>query len=150
SERELYYTLLYCLWVDLISLLFMPFRYHFVNINKNWTEAQSYCRQTYTDLATINNVKEMNKLKSTVEGKVVHYAWTGLQKGDGQKWQWSLNDNSAYYNWSSGEPNNAANSNSCVNMYANGKWNDDNCLTSFAFVCYTGKTCAVYEVAFFT
>uniref|UniRef100_A0A3B1KGF6 C-type lectin domain-containing protein n=1 Tax=Astyanax mexicanus TaxID=7994 RepID=A0A3B1KGF6_ASTMX len=112
---------------------YVPHRYHFVN--KNWTEAQSYCRQTYTDLATINNMNEMKKLKNTLKNKDGNYVWIGLNRGNTGKWGWSLgggnlkNVGVSYRNWSSGEPNNARAGNEfCVAMFnTNGKWLDVQC-----------------------
>ncbi|XP_049325981.1 C-type mannose receptor 2-like [Astyanax mexicanus] len=88
---------------------YVPHRFHFVNQSKTWTEAQSYCRQTYTDLATINNMDEMKKVNKTLIDNGGHFVWIGLNRGDTGRWQWSLGggnfDGDSYRNWSSGEPN---------------------------------------------
>uniref|UniRef100_A0A3B1ILF6 C-type lectin domain-containing protein n=1 Tax=Astyanax mexicanus TaxID=7994 RepID=A0A3B1ILF6_ASTMX len=125
---------------------YVPHRYHFVDQNKSWTEAQSYCRKTYTDLATINNMDEMKKLNKTLMGKGGNYVWIGLDRGDNGKWRWSLPDENFYHvgdtdqNWNNGEPNNAGEKEFCVAMKKqDGKWFDDNCEKRHTFVCFDGK-----------
>lgn len=39
-------------------------KYFFVDELKNWNEALSYCRQTYTDLATIENEEDVKTLNN--------------------------------------------------------------------------------------
>ncbi|XP_049326012.1 C-type mannose receptor 2-like [Astyanax mexicanus] len=75
---------------------YVPHRYHFVDQSKTWTEAQIYCRQTYTDLATINNMEEMKNLNETLKDKGENFVWIGLAKGDTGKWRWSLPDGNVY------------------------------------------------------
>ncbi|XP_029112225.1 C-type mannose receptor 2-like [Scleropages formosus] len=75
----------------------LTYEYHFANMNKNWTEAQSYCRENYTDLVTIDNPEEMNRVINRVN--LTGYtgpAWIGLKKGNSWKWQWSLADTPSY------------------------------------------------------
>ncbi|XP_049328996.1 L-selectin-like [Astyanax mexicanus] len=125
---------------------YVPHRYHFVDQSKTWTEAQSYCRQTYTDLATINNMDEMKKLNEALKGKGGDFVWIGLNRGNTGRWQWSLADGSfysvgnSYQKWYSGEPNNAGGNEFCIAMkQEDGTWFDDECGIICTFVCFDGK-----------
>ncbi|KAK3510473.1 hypothetical protein QTP70_008668 [Hemibagrus guttatus] len=125
---------------------YIPHRYHFVNEKKTWSEAQTYCRVKYTDLATINNMVEMKKLNHTLIKENAKKAWIGLQREGPGKWLWSLadqtfyRDGDNYTNWASGEPNYAHGNQYCVEMYnGSGLWNDESCEISKSFVCYEGK-----------
>ncbi|XP_036420698.1 C-type mannose receptor 2-like isoform X1 [Colossoma macropomum] len=136
-------------WISVFFLLsaiyglsaYVPHRYHFVNENKTWIEAQSYCRQTYTDLATINNMDKMKKVTEIVKDKSAK-VWIGLEK---VTWQWSLQDGTvyregqSYSNWNTGEPNSNAGEEMCVHIYGVGSWNDEYCSCLLPFVCFEGE-----------
>ncbi|XP_046694185.1 macrophage mannose receptor 1-like isoform X2 [Silurus meridionalis] len=125
---------------------YIPHRYHFVNENKTWSEAQTYCRDNYTDLATISNMDEMKKLNITLKKEPATLAWIGLKSESVGEWKWSLadqtfyRDGDTYRNWSSGEPNNAKKIEFCVMMSRkDGSWLDEKCEDGLCFVCYDGK-----------
>ncbi|XP_036419997.1 macrophage mannose receptor 1-like [Colossoma macropomum] len=119
-------------------------QYHFVDESKTWTEAQSYCREYYTDLATIDNMEEMNMLINTVNGSYSGLAWIGLYD-DLNSWRWSLDDDSFYmegernYRRWRHEPNNSGGKELCVVMSGAEAWFDVSCANIFEFVCYNGK-----------
>ncbi|XP_051733304.1 macrophage mannose receptor 1-like isoform X1 [Ctenopharyngodon idella] len=126
------------------SALASSHQYHFVNESKTWAEAQRYCRQNYTDLATIDNMEEMNSLINTVNGSYNGSAWIGLYD-DVNSWRWSLEDNDFYQveerdfrNWYQ-EPDNNAGNELCVSMDYNGNWYDSSCDNFNTFVCYDGR-----------
>ena len=53
----------------------------------NWTEAQTYCRETYTDLVTIDNDEDMNQLINTVSSAGYNsHVWIGLYRVIDWKW----------------------------------------------------------------
>ncbi|XP_071766894.2 L-selectin-like [Centroberyx gerrardi] len=100
-------------------------KYYFIRIKKNRKDAQSYCRANYTDLATVDNMEDMNALANLVEG-FTGRAWIGLYD-ETKNWMWSLSDKSYYNaeeeefrNWSPGEPNNYHSKQHCVVMYESG------------------------------
>ncbi|XP_066513014.1 C-type mannose receptor 2-like [Hoplias malabaricus] len=131
----------------------VPYQYHFVNENKTWTEAQSYCRQNYTDLVTVNNMEEMMNLNTTLKNNTTSSVWIGLKRGNTGRWLWSLADGdlyregAKYRNWSSGQPNNTKGNESCVTMSKqNGTWYDESCDTHLGFMCYDEKSSSYITV----
>ncbi|XP_076145666.1 C-type mannose receptor 2-like [Alosa pseudoharengus] len=121
----------------------VPRQFHVVKEQKNWTEAQQYCREEFTDLATIDDMTEMEKVKSLIQEEGAGDAWIGLKQGSRPKWQWSLADRDFYReneaefrNWAQGQPN-GGDAEECVIMNG-GTWWDDPCNEINSFVCHDG------------
>ncbi|XP_056587691.1 macrophage mannose receptor 1 [Triplophysa dalaica] len=124
-----------------VSSLASSRQYHFISVNKSWSEAQTYCRQNYIDLATIDNMTEMNSVMNTVNGSYNGSAWIG-QYDDVNSWRWSLDDDDFYQegerefrNWNH-QPDNSGGNELCVYMNEHGKWFDSSCDNTLPFVCY--------------
>ncbi|XP_031153680.2 lymphocyte antigen 75-like isoform X2 [Sander lucioperca] len=104
------------------------------NITMKWTQAQSYCREHHTDLASIRNITENQKVRDVAAG---HSVWIGLFR---ECWKWSDGSNSSFRYWSlkTKEPNNNQGAEACVAAYfeVSGKWEDWPCHYKRAFICY--------------
>lgn len=131
-DTYLYYTLL----LSAISTI-LPchsLKYHLVTDGKNWTEAQSYCRQNYTDLVTINSSLDNELVNNTI----TENSWIGLRNTG--NWTWSDGRDSNFTNWNTSQPDNPVPA--CAEMYKAssnppGFWNDADCSYSTSpFVCY--------------
>uniref|UniRef100_A0A3Q2QMM4 C-type lectin domain-containing protein n=1 Tax=Fundulus heteroclitus TaxID=8078 RepID=A0A3Q2QMM4_FUNHE len=59
-------------------------RFYFVNELKNWTEAQTYCREQHADLVTIRSQENLTTLIDMVKPDEM-FAWIGLHKSS---WTW--------------------------------------------------------------
>uniref|UniRef100_A0A8B9R5I9 C-type lectin domain-containing protein n=1 Tax=Astyanax mexicanus TaxID=7994 RepID=A0A8B9R5I9_ASTMX len=112
-------------------------QFYLVNYNKTWTEAQKYCRENFTDLATIGNQRDMDTVKTTLNGAAGHF-WIGLKQKI--SWIWSDGSNSSFRDWNTGEPNTIESEN-CIQLQGtNGyRWADVACHWPNSFVCYDSE-----------
>ncbi|KAK5848245.1 hypothetical protein PBY51_005877 [Eleginops maclovinus] len=108
-------------------------QFHLINGSLTWSEAQSFCRLKYTDLATVNNVSDRNELANTL-GSHVTNSWIGLRKGNTPRWMWSDGRGTAQYTrWYPYEPSGDG---PCVEVFVGGTWNDVVCGHGKVFACY--------------
>ena len=113
-------------------------QYHFVNQNLTWHEAQAYCRERYTDLATIESMTEVNELIDTVSSSGYNSeVWIGLYTEIDWKWSDGFTGSGAdYRNWSISY---IYINKHCVNIVITEQWFDGECNDEHDFVCYQGK-----------
>uniref|UniRef100_A0A3P9KLR1 C-type lectin domain-containing protein n=1 Tax=Oryzias latipes TaxID=8090 RepID=A0A3P9KLR1_ORYLA len=111
-------------------------RFRYVGLQKTWSEAQTYCRETFKDLATIQNLN--NNTEAQQAGGRSQF-WIGLFNGT---WRWSQeeerdsNPSTWFKNWNAGEPG----SGSCVSINKAGMWFAKDCSALNAFVCFNAET----------
>uniref|UniRef100_W5KUZ4 C-type lectin domain-containing protein n=1 Tax=Astyanax mexicanus TaxID=7994 RepID=W5KUZ4_ASTMX len=131
-------------------------QYYFVDKNMTWAEAQTYCRQNYTDLATLENANNTNSLiAAALNSSYNGTAWIGLYDDVINGWRWFLDDDTLYgpgekhfRNWSNiwyQEPNNLGGNEMYTQMYPQGSWNDCQCSVLIYFVCYNKTT--IYKLS---
>lgn len=113
----------------------------YVSERMTWPNAQKYCRDTYTDLATIESFDEMYRARAKVYSLYTGDVWIGLTKGAGIHWGWALGENtlSQYNVWGINQPDNGFQNGHCGAMRQNGYWYALNCLSVYQFVCYDGE-----------
>ncbi|XP_010779381.1 lectin BRA-3-like, partial [Notothenia coriiceps] len=97
----------------------------------NWTEAQSYCREHHTDLASVRNETENQQIVELLPAGIY---WIGLYR---DSWKWSDGSNSSFKYWAENNPNYRA-FKVCVAAAFNnsGKWEDLDCGVKKPFICY--------------
>ncbi|XP_039656425.1 macrophage mannose receptor 1-like [Perca fluviatilis] len=97
-----------------------------------WPEAQSYCRAHYTDLASVRNMADNQKVLELAGG---NWVWIGLFR-DSMKW--SDGSNSSFSFWKNRQPDNNNGNETCVaaDFSQSGAWEDWPCDMERAFICY--------------
>uniref|UniRef100_A0A8D0CQH9 C-type lectin domain-containing protein n=1 Tax=Sander lucioperca TaxID=283035 RepID=A0A8D0CQH9_SANLU len=100
--------------------------FHISTSEMNWTEAQSYCRDNYTDL--ISGVKQLEDFK-TQRRKDAEAFWIGLFRDS--YWSWSDGSSFSFRSWDKDEPKKT-----CAMTTSDGKWSSDDCNNKKPFFCY--------------
>ncbi|XP_034001453.1 macrophage mannose receptor 1-like [Trematomus bernacchii] len=122
------------------------YEYHFIQEGKTWEEAQSYCREHFTDLATVSDMRDVERLTNSSQ---TTGAWIGLRsinESDIKEWHWSLPgekynptecDPECGPEWAPNQPSNhVKNPENCVVIRALKKWHDVHCPETHKFICY--------------
>uniref|UniRef100_A0A8C1M701 C-type lectin domain-containing protein n=1 Tax=Cyprinus carpio TaxID=7962 RepID=A0A8C1M701_CYPCA len=114
--------------------------YRFVLIEepKTWPEAQSYCREKYTDLVTVQSDADRAKLKEAANAvNFSSVAWIGFYK---DPWLWSYqNTIISYAKWGNQKPDLLKTHKACATVKRNGQWVDANCTEGRYYFCQTDK-----------
>ncbi|KAK7883907.1 hypothetical protein WMY93_027030 [Mugilogobius chulae] len=122
--------------------------YYFIDLKLNWFDAQQFCRENYTDLATVSSMEDLVRLEipSDYSAWIGMFddpaSWNGVLGNGSNLWRWSRTGTTSpggYQNWAPGEPSNSGTFHFCVSV-AKGQWWDDPCAKSYAFVCFTDST----------
>jgi len=105
-----------------------------VQNNLAWSEAQTYCREHHTDLSSVRNLSENEKVKQLIP--TGESAWIGLRSS----WKWSDGSKSSFRYWSNKEPNGGELEDcAAVDFGISGYWQDWPCAQRFPFICFRGK-----------
>uniref|UniRef100_A0A8C1YAX5 C-type lectin domain-containing protein n=1 Tax=Cyprinus carpio TaxID=7962 RepID=A0A8C1YAX5_CYPCA len=113
---------------------------------KNWTEAQKYCRQYYTDLASVRNQSENDEIQKIINQTLTscsedNQVWIGLHR----LWVWSDNSTSTFTHWQSNRPTTSNTNHDCALIDRQGRWTDEVCSKEHPFVCYDDKLVLIRE-----
>lgn len=111
-----------------------------------WTEARRYCKTFHTDLASVRNQTENEKVFGLTGGSA---SWIGLYRSR----LWSDKQEYMYENWRPSTPYVPAQPDNGLYVYLEsgfqhctavsladfGQWTDENCLSTFPFICYKSE-----------
>ncbi|XP_013763648.1 uncharacterized protein LOC102205432 [Pundamilia nyererei] len=121
------------------------YEYHFIAENKSWYEAQTYCREKYTDLAKVFDMTDMSRLRNSAQNQ--GEAWIGLNNNTGgnRTWHWSLPgveyiQNDSSWNLNGRQETEPGPGNCGRKRYDNEdkKLADVSCDRTMWFICYNG------------
>ncbi|XP_072546937.1 uncharacterized protein [Salminus brasiliensis] len=116
-----------------------------ISESKNWTEAQRYCREHHTDLASIRNRKENCRIADIVAST---FAWIGLRRTR----LWSDQSGSSFRYWKAEDPivslEHLSPSCTAVSSGDSGRWTEERCNIPLPFVCQTGSAGSLRQYHF--
>ncbi|XP_077323766.1 mannose-binding protein C-like isoform X2 [Lithobates pipiens] len=100
-----------------------------------YDEAKTICASGGGQLA-VPRTQEENQAIFSLRKKVQMHTFMGIND---LQYEGDFRDLSGqvirYFNWRAGEPNNLRNNEDCVEMWDDGRWNDENCASKLFFIC---------------
>ncbi|XP_014882192.1 lymphocyte antigen 75-like [Poecilia latipinna] len=97
----------------------------------NWTQAQSYCRNHYTDLARVRNMADIQEIQTLIpSGQRV---WIGFHRA---VWMWADGSRFSFSYWRSSEPNGPGENCTSADLGDSGQWEDWDCDVQRPFICH--------------
>lgn len=115
-------------------------KYYLIQQGMVWSDAVTYCRATYTDLATIADPDEAVQVRNLLQSQnFVSSLWIGLYN-DVNSWRWSMGNETlgSFTAWYFPNPDNYHAVESCGAIFYGG-WLDCACAALYPFICFDGK-----------
>ncbi|XP_053532263.1 macrophage mannose receptor 1 isoform X2 [Ictalurus punctatus] len=106
--------------------------YMFINENKTWYDAQTYCREKHTDLVSVRNQTENEEIWKVIQSALDVNVWIGLFNNS---WKWTDQSNSSFRYWSYDKPSGSLNC-AAVNVSDQDHWTNVNCTEKLPFICH--------------
>ncbi|XP_019212704.1 macrophage mannose receptor 1-like isoform X2 [Oreochromis niloticus] len=115
--------------------------FHLNETSVTWTQAQNYCRQHHTDLASgLDQIysEEFKKLQNSTA------LWIGLFR---DSWRWSDGSNFSFRYWDMDSFNDGLDNRTCATtlLERSGRWSSDGCDQRKPFFCYDDKLILIRE-----
>ncbi|MBN3290156.1 PLA2R phospholipase, partial [Polypterus senegalus] len=105
---------------------------------KTWSSAQNFCRESNSDLVTVESQEEVLKLyKLLPNSDEDSHVWIGLYQ-DKENWQWINGDQDSYFNWSKSSLQET--NNFCAVLNRLGNWEKSDCNAENDVLCYKTDT----------
>ncbi|XP_040176618.1 pulmonary surfactant-associated protein D-like [Rana temporaria] len=104
---------------------------------ENYATAQNICKEVGGSLPTPRNEEEnsvLQEIMNTKGGSSLAYIGISDSQEEGT-FKYVTGENLNFTNWGQGQPDNYANTEDCVHMYRDGKWNDIPCSQKLLVIC---------------
>nr|XP_006813569.1 PREDICTED: macrophage mannose receptor 1-like [Saccoglossus kowalevskii] len=103
----------------------------------SWQDANSFCNAHASYLASIHSQEEQQLIHYGLGQRGAWAGWIGLRENSAAtEYVWSDSSALTYTNWAPNEPNDAHQSEQCVEIRtSDGMWNDNNCGDRLSFAC---------------
>ncbi|KAG7281861.1 hypothetical protein CRUP_031110 [Coryphaenoides rupestris] len=116
------------MWMNILLFLSLSV-YHYVQQPLSWNDAQQYCRQHFEDLATVDNIEDLQRLQESTNGFDTNEMWIGFYD-DRTSWKWALGNQDYkigrdYSPWDPINPDFYNGMDNCTVIMQSGLWGDE-------------------------